>query len=735
MERRPAQRQSEEENQNPGRVEVEAFAPKIISASRRTDIPAFFSDKFIENWRKGYFKSQNRFGQTEYMAVENARCVVFWTKNPAPLMNRLDDFEQFGVNYYFHFTLNDYEQEGLEPNVPPLKDRIATFIRLSERIGKERVIWRFDPLVLTERISKERLVEKVFTLAEQVAGHTENLVVSFLDLDKYKNNKKRLKRAGFRDFSHDEIKFVASHLAEISERFGIRVATCRENDLSEYGIAKNKCIDDDLMRRVFSEDVPLMNFLAGGNNLKDPGQPKSCGCIVSKDIGSYDTCRHLCTYCYAISSKKAIKSVPRNAETHSSTRTDRKLKAVAIHKKANDFFIPGGGQLIRGDCYKFLPTMPGNVIDLIVTDPPYGYEFMGKDWDKAIPSVEIWKECFRVLKPGAFAFIMSAPRQDLLARMIGVLQEAGFETNFTSLYWAYANGFSKRYNVSKAMDKRAGAQGEVVSEYELPDMRGDNYGQGKRKYSTATYKKTKPATEQAKEFEGAYSGYQPKPAVEVILVVKKPNSEKTSIDQALANGKGVTWLDDCRIPYANGSEAQQARNVFNEEGRVPANLLVSDNVLDGYLPGQAEMGEQVNIDDKTSVIIGRTDGKGAFSRYFALEPWIEKKLPYLIIPKASKSERNAGLGILEWDPKENTHPTVKPVKLMAYLIALGSREGDIVLDPFCGSGSTCMAALQMNRKALGIEKEDEYIQIAHARYRNLLLELDYGITAKKSQNS
>lgn len=136
-------------------------------------------------------------------------------------------------------------------------------------------------------------------------------------------------------------------------------------------------------------------------------------------------------------------------------------------------------RLTEGDCLSFMGELPGNLVDLIVTDPPYGYQFMGKDWDKAVPTVEIWKECLRVLKPGGFAFIMSAPRQDVLARMIINLEEAGFKTGFTSLYWTYASGFPKAHNVGKILDKREynqDVQNFVVFDKDMPPLGIDSSG-------------------------------------------------------------------------------------------------------------------------------------------------------------------------------------------------------------------------------------------------------------------
>jgi hypothetical protein len=122
--------------------------------------------------------------------------------------------------------------------------------------------------------------------------------------------------------------------------------------------------------------------------------------------------------------------------------------------------------IIHGDCCDELRKLPSNSIDLIVTDPPYGYSFMGKNWDKAVPSVALWQECLRVLKPGAFAFVMSAPRQDVLSQMIARIGEAGFDTEFTSLYWTYATGFPKAANIGKMVDKRMGVEREVLGTYD-----------------------------------------------------------------------------------------------------------------------------------------------------------------------------------------------------------------------------------------------------------------------------
>ena len=181
-----------------------------------------------------------------------------------------------------------------------------------------------------------------------------------------------------------------------------------------------------------------------------------------------------------------------------------------------------------GDCLAVMRQLPDACVDCIVTDPPYGISFMGKHWDRAIPPVEIWQEAVRVLKPGAFAFVMCIPRQDCLSRMIISLEDAGFDINFTPIFHAFSSGFPKALNISKAVDNRLGYNREVLCKH--PNPAGS-------KGNTFTLNQecdiTLPASEQAKALDGSYGGFQPKPAVEVILVAMKPLSEKTYVAQAL----------------------------------------------------------------------------------------------------------------------------------------------------------------------------------------------------------
>ena len=410
-------------------------------------------------------------------------------------------------------------------------------------------------------------------------------------------------------------------------------------------------------------------------------------------------------------------------------------------------------KIINGDSLKVLKKLEDESVDLVCTDPPYGYSFMNRDWDKAVPALEIWQECLRVLKPGGFCFVMSAPRSDVQSRMMVRLEDAGFNIGFTPIYWTYATGFPKATNIGKLADKK-------------------NY-------------------DEAKNLEGSYVGYQPKPAVEVVLVAMKPITEKTTIEQAMKNGKGITWLDDCRIPtdesldggaYAKNPTPREGKDMWTSDrkketkcferggageykqpdGRFAANLIVQDDVLnDGVKRSKGKhtdsgSGSGGIWQESTGKPAGRTYGdEGSFSRFYDLDSWwkaqihklpesVQKTFPFMIVAKASKAEKNKGLEHLPKKKsssmpgrrnaedmsnskidhdvtgrfvteKQNVHPTVKPIELMSYLITLGSREGDVVVDPFVGSGTTCIAAKMLDRKYIGIEKEKDYAIIAKTR--------------------
>ena len=304
---------------------VLAQAPIIVSASRSTDIPTFYADWFVERWKAGYVKWKNPFnGVPLYVSFKNTRVVVFWTKNPKPMMKHLDFLDKNVKNYYFQFSLNDYDKEGFEGKVPRLESRIETFKELSNRIGKEKVVWRFDPLLLTNEIDVKELLKRLEKIGDELYKYTNKLVFSFADIGIYKKVESNLNKANIQyiEFTLETMLEFAEGLQTLNKKWGLELATCAEKfDLNKYGINHNKCIDDDLMIDLFHQDEELMKFLGveftepslfdatttitKTKKIKDKGQREACGCIMSKDIGEYNTCPHECVYCYANTSKEA----------------------------------------------------------------------------------------------------------------------------------------------------------------------------------------------------------------------------------------------------------------------------------------------------------------------------------------------------------------------------------------------------------------------------------------------
>lgn len=326
---------------------VDASAPVIISASRSTDIPAFYAKWFFNRLAKGYCVWYNPFNQKKmYISFTNCKAIVFWTKNPEPIIPYLHELDKCGIHYYFQVTLNDYEKEGFEPNIAPLDQRIETFKKLSNLIGKERVIWRFDPLIVTKEITPRELLIRIWHVGNKLKGYTDKLVFSFVDVKAYRkvqNNlvketsyftKEDVESAEINDTQRQEIVEGLVKIRETwkTDDWNIALATCGENiDLDEYGIEHNRCIDGTLMEQLFSKDEEFVYYLRTGvlperdifgefpplpkktKNLKDKGQRKACGCMISKDIGMYNTCRHFCVYCYANTSKECVL---KNASRH-----------------------------------------------------------------------------------------------------------------------------------------------------------------------------------------------------------------------------------------------------------------------------------------------------------------------------------------------------------------------------------------------------------------------------------
>lgn len=328
---------------------VEAAAPVVISASRSTDIPAFYAEWFFRRLEKGHCARLNPFSrQKAYISFRRCKAVVFWTKNPKPMLPLLRSLDERGIHYYFQFTLNDYEKEGLEPNVPPLGERVETFRELSGMIGREKVIWRFDPLLVASQIAPRDLLSRIRDIGGRLKGRTDKLVFSFADVNAYRNVRSSLAKytrlftresAGNAEPGPAQRAEIAEGLKGIRgawerEGWDVRMAACAEAcSLEAYGIGRNSCIDGELMKRIFAGDRELAYYLhtlrlperdmfgqippapAKGRNLKDPGQRKACGCMVSKDIGTYNTCPHLCAYCYANTDRRRVLE---NAAMHDS---------------------------------------------------------------------------------------------------------------------------------------------------------------------------------------------------------------------------------------------------------------------------------------------------------------------------------------------------------------------------------------------------------------------------------
>ena len=396
-------------------------------------------------------------------------------------------------------------------------------------------------------------------------------------------------------------------------------------------------------------------------------------------------------------------------------------------------------RIVHGDAAEELSRLPDESVRCMCTDPPYGVGVAQMEWDRRMPGTAVWRECVRVMEPGAFAFVMCSPRQDLAARMITSLEDAGLDMSYPPILWTFATGFSPARS-ARHIAERFGRGGNGLG----PDA------------------------------DGSYLGYTPRPAVELVLVgMRPPRGRRPLIDQYEDNGLGVTHLDDCRIPYAgdrdrksavtgyyvpadgrplppgaalsrdgrkirmNGGKAPDAR------GRFPSNLLSTDGVLDD----------------------GRPHGKacGTYSRYFDLDAWAAEHMTLAVTaaPKPRGNERDGGHdgGRLEtrptsrlagWAaparrqggglggkggdakpetpgnrharPRLNNHPAVKPIALFAYLLHLGSRPGDTILDPFVGSGTTALAASMTGRKCIGIEISDRYVSIARERVRKYAMD-------------
>ena len=271
----------------------------IISASRRTDIPAFYSEWLLNRLREGFVLVRNPFNPNQVSRVpldpRTVDAIVFWTKNPAPILSRLEEIERLGYCYYFQFTITACDR-SLEQNVPAKPELVATFRQLAKRIGPERVLWRYDPILFTSTLTPARHLRGFEQLAEQLQGSTRRCTISFLSL--YAKCKRNLQGSKLVTLDETEKMNFVRQLAVLAEKYRIRLYACCDSFLHEQcEIEAAKCIDGRVLASIL--DQPL-------RSKKESGQRPGCGCVASIDIGAYNTCPHGCRYCYANVSERVV---------------------------------------------------------------------------------------------------------------------------------------------------------------------------------------------------------------------------------------------------------------------------------------------------------------------------------------------------------------------------------------------------------------------------------------------
>lgn len=408
--------------------------------------------------------------------------------------------------------------------------------------------------------------------------------------------------------------------------------------------------------------------------------------------------------------------------------------------------------IIQGNNIDVLKTFPDNCIDSIVCDPPYGLSFMGKKWDYDVPSIELWSECLRVLKPGGYLLAFAGTRTQ--HRMAVRIEDSGFIIR-DMVAWVYGSGFPKSLNIGKAVDKLQGNEREVNGSYKVPDIKGDAYGTMNEKqggsYKNIEVNKTKGTS----EYEGF--GTALKPAFEPITVAMKPLSEKNFALNVLKWGTGGLNIDGCRVDlkgiekHKTPCKGKLGRNGiygsmeiksdeaaefmrYNSLGRFPANFIHdgSEEVVECF--PETTTGEHKETDRtetyNNSTIYNfpyiphnRAKNSGNASRFFycAKADKSERNLGCGSLEKKFTKTMNDGIGKREHNENEitaynnNNHPTVKPIDLCRYLCKLVTPKNGIVLDPFAGSGTTLIGAKLENFNYIGIEREEEYCTIARNR--------------------
>ena len=274
----------------------------ILSASRRTDIPCYYSEWFMNRLRAGYVLVRNPMNHAQISKIiltpDIVDCIVFWTKDPLHLMPYLQEIDSMGYSYYFQFTITPYGKE-LEQNLRPKTQIMDTFIALSERIGKDRVVWRYDPIILNSAMDIPFHMEVFEEMSTKLSSYTDMAVISFVDMYP------KLHTPLVQKIDHDQMPELAAQIARIGLRHGIQVTACCEQiDLSLDGVVRSSCIDRTRIERIIGCPLDVK---------EDRNQRSGCGCYESIDIGAYDTCGNGCVYCYA---NRGANAAIRNLERH-----------------------------------------------------------------------------------------------------------------------------------------------------------------------------------------------------------------------------------------------------------------------------------------------------------------------------------------------------------------------------------------------------------------------------------
>ncbi len=262
----------------------------VISASRRTDIPAFYTKWFVDKVRQGYCKVVNPYNPLQVKEVslhpEDVAAIVFWTRYSGPLHCYLAELDSRGFNYYFLYTITGYPS-GYEPGLPSIDENINDFLALAERIGPEKVIWRYDPVVMTCELDMDFHTGNFMRLARRLAPGTESVIITFLKM--YRHIGRKLKYIGYTPPALETRRALEERLLPVASAAGIRVRRCGKRDAFSR-VPEGKCIDEKLLKNLFGLEL---------SSRKDQGQPEECRCIQSIDIGRYGSCLHRCIYCYA----------------------------------------------------------------------------------------------------------------------------------------------------------------------------------------------------------------------------------------------------------------------------------------------------------------------------------------------------------------------------------------------------------------------------------------------------